>query len=199
MIDFTGAYGERSLPVLRPGGMLVSVPSGVPQELLDRPSASERRATGFLVEPDPVGLAGLCHLVEDGQLQVRVDRVFDLEESPRPTARRKITTAAARSSCASPSRHGSPEKNILGDEPGSLHADPRQERRRPAAAQPALPPLAGGSPFPCAREFLRTLLDQEDVDLALQRRRVLMEVHLDVVDVRRERERRAQQAKHHKP
>ena len=81
MIDFTGTYGERSLPVLRPGGILVSVPSGVPRELLDLAARSDRRATGFLVEPDPVGLAGLCHLVEDGRLQVKVDRVFDLEQA----------------------------------------------------------------------------------------------------------------------
>jgi NADPH:quinone reductase-like Zn-dependent oxidoreductase len=81
VIDFTGAYGERSLPVLRPGGILVSVPSGVSQDLLDLAKRGERRATGFLVEPDPVGLAGLCHLVEDGLLQVKVDRVFDLEDA----------------------------------------------------------------------------------------------------------------------
>ena len=80
MIDFTGGYGERSLPVLRPGGMLVSVPSGVPQELLDLAKRSGRRATGFLVEPDPVGLAGLSHLVEAGRLEVKVGRVFDLAD-----------------------------------------------------------------------------------------------------------------------
>jgi NADPH:quinone reductase-like Zn-dependent oxidoreductase len=80
VIDFTGTYGERSLPVLRPGGMLVSVPSGVPREVLDLAARGERRATGFLVEPDPVGLAGLSHLVETAQLQVKVDRVFDLED-----------------------------------------------------------------------------------------------------------------------
>jgi len=81
VIDFPGAYGERSLPVLRPGGMLVSVPSGVSPELLDLAARSERRATGFLVEPDPVGLAGLAHLVEAGHLQVKVDRVFDLADA----------------------------------------------------------------------------------------------------------------------
>jgi NADPH:quinone reductase-like Zn-dependent oxidoreductase len=81
VIDFTGGYGERSLPVLRPGGMLVSVPSGVPRELLDLAARSDRRATGFLVEPDPVGLAGLSHLIETGQLRVKVDRVFDLEQA----------------------------------------------------------------------------------------------------------------------
>jgi NADPH:quinone reductase-like Zn-dependent oxidoreductase len=61
--------------------MLVSVPSGVPQDLLDLAARNQRRATGFLVEPDPVGLAGLSHLVESGQLQVKVDRVFDLEDA----------------------------------------------------------------------------------------------------------------------
>ena len=82
VIDFTGGYGERSLPVLRPGGMLVSVPSGVsPRSCSTWPPAASSRATGFLVEPDPVGLAGLCHLVEAGRLQVHVDRVFDLEQA----------------------------------------------------------------------------------------------------------------------
>ena len=80
MIDFPGVYGERSLPVLRPGGMLVSVPSGLPDGLLAAAERGHRRATGFLVEPDPVGLAGLSHLIENGQLQVKVDRVFDLAE-----------------------------------------------------------------------------------------------------------------------
>ncbi len=80
VIDFTGANGERSLPTLRPGGILVSVPSGVSPELLDLAKRSERRATGLLVEPDPVGLAGLSHLIEAGHLQVEVARVFDLED-----------------------------------------------------------------------------------------------------------------------
>ena len=81
VIDFTGTYGERSLPVLRPGGILVSVPSGVPSEVLEQAARSSRRATGILVEPDPVGLAGLSHLVEAGHLQIKVDRVFDLAEA----------------------------------------------------------------------------------------------------------------------
>jgi NADPH:quinone reductase-like Zn-dependent oxidoreductase len=81
VIDFVGSYGESSLPVLRPGGMLVSVPSGVSQDLLDAAARANRRATGFLVEPDPVGLAGLSRLIEAGHLQVHVDRVFDLEQA----------------------------------------------------------------------------------------------------------------------
>ncbi|HEX5610025.1 MAG TPA: NADP-dependent oxidoreductase [Solirubrobacterales bacterium] len=82
VIDLTGRHGEGSLRALRPGGLLVSVPSGAGQELIEQAVASNRRATGFLVEPDPTGLAGLSHLVENGQLQVHVDRVFDLDEAP---------------------------------------------------------------------------------------------------------------------
>jgi NADPH:quinone reductase-like Zn-dependent oxidoreductase len=81
VIDFPGSYGERSLEVLRPGGMLVSVPSGVPERLIAKARERQQRVTGILVEPDPVGLAGLIHLVENGQLQVKVDRIFDLEQA----------------------------------------------------------------------------------------------------------------------
>jgi NADPH:quinone reductase-like Zn-dependent oxidoreductase len=81
VIDCHGSNGERSLPVLRPGGTLVSVPSRVPPELLAKAREMNRRATGFLVEPDPVGLAGLCALVESGHLQVQVEHVIDLERA----------------------------------------------------------------------------------------------------------------------
>ena len=81
VIDFPGAYGERSLAALRPGGTLVSVPSGSSPELIELAKRRGQRATGFLVEPDPVGLEGLSELIEAGRLQVRVDRVFDLEEA----------------------------------------------------------------------------------------------------------------------
>jgi NADPH:quinone reductase-like Zn-dependent oxidoreductase len=81
VIDLTGRYGEGSLRALRPGGLLVSVPSGAGQELIEQAVANNRRATGFLVEPDPTGLAGLSHLVENGQLQIDVDLVFDLDQA----------------------------------------------------------------------------------------------------------------------
>ena len=78
VIDLVGAYGEQSLRVLRPGGMLVSVPGGAGRDLAEKARDRSQRVTGFLVEPGPVGLAGLSHLVEDGRLRIHVDRVFDL-------------------------------------------------------------------------------------------------------------------------
>jgi NADPH:quinone reductase-like Zn-dependent oxidoreductase len=81
IIDFTGRYGERSLAVLRPGGAFVTVPSGVDPKVHELAAARKQRSTGILVEPDPVGLAGLCDLIERGRLQVEVDAVFDLERA----------------------------------------------------------------------------------------------------------------------
>ncbi|MEZ5076473.1 MAG: NADP-dependent oxidoreductase [Solirubrobacterales bacterium] len=82
VVDLVGAYGEESLAALRPGGTLVSVPSGGGGDLTAKAKEMGRRATGFLVEPDPVGLAGLCRLVEAGKLQVEVGGAFDLDEAP---------------------------------------------------------------------------------------------------------------------
>ncbi|HEX4307368.1 MAG TPA: NADP-dependent oxidoreductase [Solirubrobacterales bacterium] len=81
IIDFTGRYGERSLAVLRPGGTLVSVPSGVDPKVHELAAARKQRSTGILVEPDPVGLAGLCDLIERGKLEIEVDEIFDLERA----------------------------------------------------------------------------------------------------------------------
>jgi NADPH:quinone reductase-like Zn-dependent oxidoreductase len=81
VIDFTGKYGERSIAALRPGGTLVSVPSGVDPQLHELADSQHKRATGILVEPDPVGLAGLCDLIERGKLEIEVGEVFDLERA----------------------------------------------------------------------------------------------------------------------
>ncbi|MBK5219125.1 MAG: NADP-dependent oxidoreductase [Thermoleophilia bacterium] len=79
VVDCTGANGERSLEALRPGGILVSVSASAANELREQAKAREQRVAGILVEPDPVGLEGLIHLIEHGALQVHVDEVFDLE------------------------------------------------------------------------------------------------------------------------
>lgn len=81
VIDCHGSNGEASLEVLRPAGILVAVPSGASPDLLAEAERRGLRATGFLVEPDPVGLAGITALVEDGRLEVHVDRVFELERA----------------------------------------------------------------------------------------------------------------------
>ncbi len=79
VIDCTGANGERSLEVLRPGGILVSVSASSVAELRERARALQPRAGGILVEPDPVGLDGLIHLIENGRLRVQLSELFELE------------------------------------------------------------------------------------------------------------------------
>jgi NADPH:quinone reductase-like Zn-dependent oxidoreductase len=78
VVDCTGANGERSLDALRPGGTLVSVSASAADGLREQAKGREQRVAGILVEPDLVSLEGLTHLIEHGQLQVRVDEVFDL-------------------------------------------------------------------------------------------------------------------------
>jgi NADPH:quinone reductase-like Zn-dependent oxidoreductase len=82
VIDLPGGeLGERSLDVLRPGGTLLQVRGTVAEELRVAAKERRRRVTGFLVEPDPVGLEGLISLVEAGRLRVHVDTVVDLERA----------------------------------------------------------------------------------------------------------------------
>jgi NADPH:quinone reductase-like Zn-dependent oxidoreductase len=75
-----GETGIRSIPTLRPGGLLIGVPSGN-QEAAEAAAAAGLRYTGFLVEPDHAGLEALTALVDAGQLRVEVDRTFPLEQA----------------------------------------------------------------------------------------------------------------------
>ncbi|MFJ1709435.1 NADP-dependent oxidoreductase [Kitasatospora sp. NPDC088346] len=77
----------RSLESLRPGGLLIAVPSGVSPALRAAASGLDRRATAFLVEPDGAALSELAQLVDAGALQVQVEDVFDLEHVAQAHAR----------------------------------------------------------------------------------------------------------------
>jgi NADPH:quinone reductase-like Zn-dependent oxidoreductase len=76
-----GETGRRSLANLRPGGVLVSVPSGTSREVLVEAERLGVRATGILVEPDGRALEELAALAEDGGLRVEVDTVLPLEQA----------------------------------------------------------------------------------------------------------------------
>ncbi len=77
-----GDYGERSLDVLRPGGVLVSL---LPADDRWAPVAAARglRAGFMLVEPDHVGLAALTALVAAGRLRPHVEHVLPLEQAAK--------------------------------------------------------------------------------------------------------------------
>lgn len=76
-----GEDGDRRwLEFIRPGGLLVGVLSGVPEELEQAARAREIHTARLLVEPDRVGLLALTDLVEKGSLRVHVGNSFPLEE-----------------------------------------------------------------------------------------------------------------------
>ncbi|MER6948175.1 NADP-dependent oxidoreductase [Nonomuraea sp. NPDC000554] len=80
VLDLTGD-GHRSLKVLRPGGLLVAIPSGVSPELLDSALAVGVRATPFLVEPDGTALARIADLIDRDKVTVEVEAVLPLDEA----------------------------------------------------------------------------------------------------------------------
>ncbi|MER7666095.1 MULTISPECIES: NADP-dependent oxidoreductase [unclassified Streptomyces] len=76
-----GEYGPRSLEVLRPGGLLVSLASPAETYLS---AVAERRGlrAGFtIVEPDHLGLRELTALTESGRLRVEIAAVLALEDA----------------------------------------------------------------------------------------------------------------------
>ncbi|MFI6815905.1 NADP-dependent oxidoreductase [Nonomuraea sp. NPDC050328] len=76
-----GAYGPRSLRVLRPGGILVSLASPAEAYLAEEAAAVGRRAVFMIVEPDQAGMRQVAELVEAGLLRPEVDRVLPLERA----------------------------------------------------------------------------------------------------------------------
>ncbi len=85
VIDLAGDVRDntstRSLDVLRPGGTIVAVPSGVSQDLLDLARGRGLRATGFLVEPDGTALSRIAALIDEGVVDVGVEDVLPLERA----------------------------------------------------------------------------------------------------------------------
>lgn len=78
-----GETGRRSLPTLRDGGLLISVPSSTDVAPLREAAGGRVRVTGILVEPDRTGMEGIATLAREGALRVRVAKTFPLEQAAR--------------------------------------------------------------------------------------------------------------------
>ncbi|MFJ9031972.1 NADP-dependent oxidoreductase [Streptomyces sp. NPDC102274] len=85
VIDLVGdehdATSTRSLKTLRPGGVLVAVPSGASPELHDVALARGVRASAFLVEPDGASLARIAKLIDKDVVKVEVEDVLPLADA----------------------------------------------------------------------------------------------------------------------
>jgi NADPH:quinone reductase-like Zn-dependent oxidoreductase len=82
VLDLVGGDNAlRSVRALRPGGLLVAVPGGVPADLAEAAREAGVRVTPFLVEPDGPALARLAGLADTGHLTPEVERVFPLADA----------------------------------------------------------------------------------------------------------------------
>jgi len=76
-----GDVAERSLDVLHPDGIQISLPSVAAAAAVEAAKARGLHAVGMMAEPDGDGLEELAALVEGGRLRVVVDRTFPLVEA----------------------------------------------------------------------------------------------------------------------
>jgi NADPH:quinone reductase-like Zn-dependent oxidoreductase len=74
--------GTRSLSVLRPGGLIVTVPTGSWPTMFEEAAAAGMRATDYRVPADGATLAVISRLLESGDVRVFVDQVFELADAP---------------------------------------------------------------------------------------------------------------------
>jgi NADPH:quinone reductase-like Zn-dependent oxidoreductase len=85
VIDLVGNVhdrtGERSLSVVRPGGLYILVPTGSWPGYAEAAAAAGVRSTGYKVIPDGGALATVGRLLDSGAVQVYIDRVFDLKDA----------------------------------------------------------------------------------------------------------------------
>ncbi len=78
-----GPTAERSLDVLRPDGLLVTIVEMHNPDLAARAAERGLAWAGVTAEPDHVGLEALTDLVERGRLRIHVDRILPLAEAAR--------------------------------------------------------------------------------------------------------------------
>lgn len=85
VIDLVGnaqeKTGERSLTVVRPGGLYVLVPTGSWPGYAQAAADAGARSTSYKVIPDGGALATIGRLLDSGAVQVYIDRVFDLKDA----------------------------------------------------------------------------------------------------------------------
>jgi NADPH:quinone reductase-like Zn-dependent oxidoreductase len=91
--DFTKAVGEvdvvldstaqadKSLAMLRPGGVLISILQHGDREVAARIEAAGRRFAGISVEPDYAALEEIARLVDAGLIRPHVEQTFPLERA----------------------------------------------------------------------------------------------------------------------
>ena len=78
--------GTRSLGVLKPGGLIVNVPTGSWPTVMADAAAAGVRASGYRVPADGTTLSVISRLLDFGDVRVFVDQVFDLDQAAQAHA-----------------------------------------------------------------------------------------------------------------
>ncbi|HWO59800.1 MAG TPA: NADP-dependent oxidoreductase, partial [Umezawaea sp.] len=82
VIDLVGGDNAiRSVATLKPGGLLVAVPSGLLDGVAEAADKAGVRSTPFLVEPDGTALAEIAALVDAGRIRVAIEAVLPLADA----------------------------------------------------------------------------------------------------------------------
>jgi NADPH:quinone reductase-like Zn-dependent oxidoreductase len=78
-----GDTAQRSIGVLRPGGLLVTIVGRRDADLATRTKTAGRRFAGLSVEPDYPALEALADLAESGKLRVHLQATLSLAEAAK--------------------------------------------------------------------------------------------------------------------
>lgn len=80
--DGHDSTSTRSLAVLRPGGVLLAIPSGAAPELMAAGQERGVRVTGFLVEPDGAALTEIARLIDAAAVRIEA-KAYPLDQVAR--------------------------------------------------------------------------------------------------------------------
>jgi NADPH:quinone reductase-like Zn-dependent oxidoreductase len=75
-----GDYIDRSLKVLKPGGIIISIPSGASESVKEKASAKGMTGDTFRVQSDGKNMKEIAELLEKGRVRSHVSRVFAFDE-----------------------------------------------------------------------------------------------------------------------
>lgn len=84
-IDFVldsigGEYIDRSLKIMKPGGIIISIPSGASESVREKALAKGLTGDTFRVQSDGRNMRELAEMLQNGILKSHVSRVFTIDE-----------------------------------------------------------------------------------------------------------------------
>lgn len=75
-----GDHIDRSLNVLKPGGLVISLPSGVSEDVADKAAAQGKRGVFFLIRSEQHDIRKIAELLREGVIRTQVSKVFPFDE-----------------------------------------------------------------------------------------------------------------------